>query len=305
MEKTAGPAMSTAGTSAAPPLAYARGCLLVLMAGAWLSLGGLIVRLIAQADDWQIVFFRSLSAAVGFFLLLALRDRGNTLRTFRLAGLPGLIAGAAMAVPMITFILAVNATSVANALFLLAVAPFLAAMFGWLLLREAIGRPTWLAMAAALCGITIMVWNGFTVGTLFGNVMGLLAALGFAVFAVALRFGRATDMLPAVVFACVFSMAAAAAVIAGGDGGFAIPWADFALCVLYGAIMAGALAVYTVGSRAVPSAELTLLSLTEVLLGPVWVWLILNEVPEPLTLVGGGVLMAAIVGLAIVNIARR
>lgn len=284
---------------------YARGCALVLMAGAWLSLGGLIVRHIVVADDWQLVFFRSLCAAVGFTLVLFVRDRERTALTFRRSGWPALIAGAAMAVPMITFILSVNATSVANALFLLAVAPFLAAIIGWVVLREAISRPTWIAMATALSGITIMVWNGFTVGTMFGNVMGLLAALGFATFAVALRFGRDSDMLPAVVYACVFAMIASAAVTAFKGTGFIIPIGEFLLCLVYGAIMAGAIAVFTFGARSVPPAELTLLSLTEVLLGPFWVWLVLNEVPEILTLVGGAVLMAAIAGLAIVNMAKR
>jgi len=297
--------MSTTRVLATPAQAYARGCSLVLMAGVWLSAGGLIVRQITVADDWQIVVYRSSGAAAALLLLLVLRDRSAVLVTFRRAGLPGLVAGLAMAVSMITFILAVNATSVANALFLLAVAPFLAALLGWLLLRERVSGVTWLAMAGALVGITIMVWHGITVGTLFGNAMGLLTALGFAVFTVALRAGRTADMLPAVCLAGLISAGVAAAAVTGSGAGFVIPFGEVALCLLYGALIAGALAIYTIGSRTVPTAELTLLSLTEVLLGPVWVWLGVGEVPDLMTIVGGAVLLAAIAGLAVHGMLRR
>ena len=288
-------------TAAASP---ARGAVLILLAGVGLSFGGLIVRHIAVADDWQIVFYRSASVAVALLMLLVLRDRGAFAATFRRAGLPGLVGGSAIAVSMITFILSVNATTVANTLFLFAAAPIMAAALGWTLLRETVTRATWLAMAAALAGVAIMVWQGFAVGSPFGNLMGLVTALGFAVFTVALRFGRATDMMPAVCLAGVISAAVAAAVSFRSGAGLAIPQGEVALCVLYGALIAAGLAVYTVGGRAVAAAVLALLSLTEVLLGPVWVWLFLGEVPHPLTLVGGGVLLAAIAGQAVASMGR-
>jgi drug/metabolite transporter (DMT)-like permease len=295
------------GASATPVTgrAYAQGRALVLMAGVLFSAGGLIVRHIAVANDWQIVFYRSSGIVVGLFLFMAIRDRWAVFDTFRKTGLAGLCAAIAMTVSMTAFILAINATSVANAVFLLAAAPFMAAILGRLLLRESVNRTTWLAMAAALAGVTIMVWNGIAAGSLFGNAMGLLTALGFAAFTVALRFGRATDMLPSVCLAGAISAAIAAAVASGSGAGFVIPLGDFVLCAIYGATVAGGLSIYTLGSRSVPTAELTLLSLTEVLLGPLWVWLVLNETPRLATLVGGGVLLMAIAGQAAAGIARR
>ena len=278
---------------------------MVLMAGVWLSVGGLIVRHILGADDWQIVFYRSMGAAVALLALLAIRDRGAAVATFRNMGVAGVVAGMGIAVSMVTFILSVNATSVANTLFLMAASPFMAAILGWLLLRERIAGATWLAMATALAGVGIMVWHGVATGAVYGDVMGLLTALGFAVFTVALRFGRLSDMMPAVCLAGLISASVAAAVVTGSQSGFAIPLGDFLLCVTYGAIIAGALTVFTVGARTVPAAELTLLSLTEVLLGPVWVWAVLAETPSPATMLGGAVLFTAIAGQAMFRMTRR
>lgn len=284
---------------AAPPAA--RGAVLVLLAGVLFSFGGLIVRQIELAGDWQIVFYRSTGIAVGLLLVMALRDRRSVADTFRRAGLPGLAGGCAISVSMVTFILAINATSVANALFLLAASPFMAAVIAWLLLRESVTRATWLAMAAALAGIAVMVWHGLIAGTLYGNAMGLVTALGFAAFSVALRFGRESDMIPAVCVAGAISATVAAAVVLSRGAGFEIPAREVAICLFYGALIATGLSMVSRGARTVPAAALTLLSLTEVLLGPVWVWLGIGEVPDTLTLIGGAILLAAIAGQALAS----
>ena len=213
----------------------ARGALLILLSGLGLSFGGLIVRHITVADDWQIVFYRSTVVTLMLLLFIALRDRCAVLRTFRRCGWPGVCAGLSISVAMVTFILSVNATSVANTLFVLAVAPFLAAVLGWLLLRERVRRATWVAMAVALAGVAIMVWHGVSGGSLYGNLMALITALGFAGFTVALRFGRQTDMMPAVCLAGVFSATAGAFVVTLFAAGFAIPLADIGYSALYGA----------------------------------------------------------------------
>lgn len=284
---------------------YIRGCAQVLFAGCVLSVGGLIVRNIDAAGDWQIVCYRSLAVAVSLLVLMALRDRTAVLRTFRNSGLASIVAAGSMATAMATFILAINHTTVANALFLLAAAPFFAALLGRAVLGERTTTATWIAMAVAAGGIAVMVWQGVSVGGLFGNLMGLLTALGFAAFSVALRAGRAVDMMPAICVAGVISAALAAAVVYGSGASLAISVHDLVLCLGYGAVITLGLAIYTLGSRALPAAELTLLSLTEVLLGPVWVWLGVGEVPHRLTIIGGAILTGAIVGHAAVSIHRR
>jgi len=282
----------------------ALGATAILLAGVVLSFSGLIVRHIEAADDWQIVFYRSLVVAISLTLLMMLRDRRKFILVVRRSGWAGLCAGLSIAVSMVTFVLAINATSVANTLFMLAAAPFLAAVLGWLLLRERLERATWVAMLLALGGVGAMVWHGVTGGSLFGNAMALLTALGFAGFSVALRFGRQTDMLPAVCFAGYASAAAAACVVSYSGSSFVLPVHEYGLCLLFGAVVACGLGTYAFGGRAVPAAVLALLSLTEVLLGPLWVWLLLGEVPHLMTLIGGGILLAAIVGQATASLGR-
>lgn len=278
------------------------GATLILLAGVGLSFGGLIVRNITVADDWQIVFYRSTTTALGLLILIALRDRRDFLRSFHRSGWAGFCASLSISAALVTFILSVNATSVANTLFVLAAAPFMAAVLGWLLLRERVDRATWVAMSVALAGVAIMVWHGVTGGSLYGNAMALLTALGFASFTVALRFGRQADMIPTVCIAGGISAAVAALVVMASGSGFSIPLAEIGLCALYGGLVAIGLTIFTVGGRAVAAAVLALLSLTEVLLGPVWVWLFLGEVPHATTLIGGGALLAAIVGQAVASL---
>lgn len=296
--------MSPSPTIMTSPQNYSRGCAMVLFSGLVFSTGGLIVRHVT-AWDWQIVFYRSIGVLFGLAVLLLLRDKGAVFHTIRRTGLAGSVAGFFMALAMIGFVLAVNATSVANALFLMAAAPFLAALLGWLLLSERVAGVTWAAMATALVGVTIMVWHGLTAGSLFGTAMGLMMALGVAGFSVALRSGRRGDMMPAVCVGGGISAIAAACVSIFSGAGLAIPAGEIVLCAGYGVLTAVGLVVFTVGSRHVPAAVLTLLALTEVLLGPFWVWIFLGEVPHEITIVGGSVLMLAITGQAIAGMIGR
>ncbi len=151
-----------------------------------------------------------------------------------------------------------------------------------------------------------MVGEGIVVGTLFGNLAGLGAALGFSGFTVALRRGKAVDMLPAVCLAGAFASIASGMMILLVAQTFVVSMHDLSLCVVLGVVQIGfGLIIYTMGSRHVPAAELALLSLTEVILGPIWVWIGVGEVPSVLTLVGGTIVLAAVAGRAILAVRRR
>jgi drug/metabolite transporter (DMT)-like permease len=299
-------------TTASPPSAvpvraapYYRGVALVLLAGVFLSIGGLGVRLIEAASEWQILFYRSLALVPTLLAVLAWRNRGGLLGAFRRAGVPALIGGLCLSVSFSGFIFSLTHTTVANTLFLLSASPFLAAVLGWLVLGEGVRRATWLAIAAAMVGIGTMVGEGLAVGGLFGDVTALMAALGFAGFTVALRWGKTRDMLPAVCLAALFTAVLAALMTEARAGSFALSARDLGLCVGMGAVQIGVgLTVYTAGSRDLPAAELTLLSLSEVVLGPIWVWLGVGELPSLATVVGGAVLLGAIVGHALSGLRR-
>ena len=275
---------------------YQRGILLVIAAGCSWSLTGLLIRHIDAASEWQITYYRSMTLAAATFLFLCARHGAAVGRVFLDAGLTSVLAGAFLAAASICFIFSLHHTTVANTLFLLASAPFFAAVIARLMLAEPVRRSTWAAMGVSLIGITVMVADGLALGTLYGNVMGLSASLGFAFFTVALRKGKQTDMLPAVCATGVWAALAAAWMVET----FAISHRDLWLCVVMG-IFAYALGqiLYIYGSRHVPAAELVLLSLAEIVLGPIWVWLGTGEAPSLLTLIGGMLMLAAIVGLAL------
>lgn len=298
--------MSESDLSATGAATLMRGRALVLAAGAGMSLGGLFIRSIEAADEWQILFWRSLGLAAALLVLIALRSKGNVASAIRGAGRAAVAAGLSLAAGFTCFIFSMTHTTVANTLFLLSAGPFIAAILARLLLGEAVRRATWIAMGVAALGVAVMVGDGIAAGDPFGDLTALGAATGFAGYAVALRGGRGGDMMPATCLAGLVGAVAAALAIAAGDSGFAVTAPDLALCLAYGALaIAGSLAIYTIGSRHVPAAELMLLALTEVILGPIWVWLAFSERPSPPTLAGGAILLLAITGQALSGMRRR
>ena len=286
--------------------AILRGRVLVLLAGAGMSLGGLFIRSIQEANEWQILYWRSLGIIAALLAYIAVRARGRVFRAFRIAGAKSVVAGLCLAAGFTFFVFSLTHTTVANTLFMLSAGPFVTAVLGRLLLGEQVTRGTWTAMLGAATGIAVMVGDGVLEGDLFGKLMALAAAVGFAGYSVALRSGRDVDMMPATCLAGLFGAIGSAAIIVATGDGFAVPAADIGLCLTYGVVaVGGSLIVFTLGSRHVSAAELTLLSLSEVVLGPIWVWLAFAETPSALTLLGGAILLASIAARAATGIRRR
>ena len=298
--------MTTAVPAIDGGVSYHRGVALVLLAGVCWSIAGLVVRLMEAASSWQILFYRSLSLALFLFLVLAIRSRGRPQRAFRRAGLPSLLGGFALVLAFCGSIFAIRNTTVANAMFLFASAPFMAAGLGLLILKEPVRRATWIAMTVGGLGVALMVAEGISLGHFLGNASAVLSALGFALFTVALRWQHKEDTLPAVCLGGFFTAAIAGFLCLAGGDGLAVSTHDLLLACLLGVGQLGlGLTLYTYGSRAVPAAELALLAMTEVVLGPVWVWLALGETAGTWTLVGGALLLAAIAGNALSGLRRK
>ena len=289
-----------------PNISYLNGVVLVLMAGVFWSTMGLGIRNIEVANVWQILFYRSWALGAFLFILITFRSGYQPIATIRKAGVAGAIGGMGLVLAFAGGIYAIQTTTVANAMFLFAAAPFLAAVLGWVILRESVRKATWVAMAFAMVGIAVMVLNGISAGRMGGNISAIISAIGFAIFTIALRWGKLEDMLPAVFLAGVFAIIVSAMVCQFGGYGFDIPANDIAIALSLGVFQVGlGLAVYTIGSKVVPAAELALLSMTEVLLGPLWVWLFIGETASFFTLVGGSILMLAIAGNAISGLRRK
>ena len=285
---------------------YAFGVALVALAGAFWSIGGVLVRWVEAAGAWQIIFYRSLALALTLSLIVLIRHRGRLPAAFAGIGAPGALAGACLSGGFVGYVLALYHTSVANAVFMLGTAPFFAAILGRWFLREDVRRTTWAAMALALCGIAVMVAGSLVIGTVTGNLLALGASLSFAVFNVLLRKGRANDMMPCVVIAGLIAAAIAAPMALSAPGGFALGARDLSLCIAMGTIQVGfGLTVFTIGARHVSAVELALLSMSELVLAPLWVWLAVDEVPSAFTLAGGAIVMTAIAFQALSGVRRR
>ena len=284
-----------------------RGLIFVFMAGVLWSTVGLGIRLIDEATVWQILLYRSISLSLFLAIVIYLRSRANLFKVVKAAGLPGCIAGLALVGAYSGGIYGIQSTSVANAMLLFASAPFMAAMLGWIFLRERVRKATWIAILFAIVGIGIMVQDKTQGGAeLLGNLAALGSAFGFAVFTVALRWGRSGDMLPAVFLSGIFAIFITSTICSFNGLSFRISVNDTSISMGMGVFQVGAgLVLYTLGSKTLPAAELTLLSLAEVLLGPLWVYLFLNEVATLNTLLGGLVLLLAIAGNAISGARRK
>ena len=288
------------------PLSYFNGVLLVLMAGVFWSTMGLGIRNIDDANVWQILCYRSVSLSIFLFIVISVRSNYKPFATIKKSGIAGVIGGFGLVLAFAGGIYAIQTTTVANAMFLFASAPFLAAIFGWVILRERVRKATWVATLVAMIGIAIMVIDGFALGKMTGNIMALLSAFGFAVFTIALRWRKLEDMLPAVFLAGIFAIVISALVCLSKGYTLRLSLNDGSIAVAMGVFQVGlGLTIYTIGSKVVPAAELTLLSMTEVLLGPVWVWLFMGETASFYTLFGGSILLVAIAGNALSGIKRK
>jgi drug/metabolite transporter (DMT)-like permease len=287
-------------------LTHTHNLLLVFTAGVLWSTVGLGIRLIQEADVWQILLYRSMSLTIFLFIVIRMRSSDTPLTQVRHAGLPGVIAALSLVVAYAGGIYALQTTSVANAMLLFAAAPFLAAVLGWGILRERVHSGTWVAICFAMVGIGIMVSNQTFGGSLKGSFAALGSALGFAAFTVTLRWGKESEMLPSVFLSGIFGVVITAAICMGLGLPLAISLQDSGISIGMGVFQVGAgLVLYTLGSKALPAVELTLMSLAEVLLAPLWVWLLLGETVTSNTLAGGCVLLGAIAGNAIFSARAR
>ena len=270
---------------------YRFGILCLFTATFFTSLAGVILRHVEAADGWQVLFYRSAALVATLLVFLCWRHGAKTGRAFRAVGAPGLAVAVFLGSAFILFIFALLETTVANVVFTLGLSPFFAALFAWLVLREPVGRSTLAAMALAFVGIAFMVGDGLAAGSLLGNLLALVCCLCYAAALVAMRKGRAVDMLPAVCLAGLF----AALVSAVAAGGLVVSPRDLGLAAALGVVQLGFQYILVItGTRSVPAAEVALIGRLVLVLGPLWVWLAVDEVPSGLSLAGGAVVLAAV-----------
>ncbi len=271
----------------------------VLIAGLFWSFGPYVVRHIDQAETvpWQYLFTRGIVIFILLNLYLYLEEGFEFYKNYIKGGYPTLIGGIGLGAAMMTFIWSITHTSAAITLLCLAAMPFIAALLGFLFLKEKISLNVWIAIFIATLGIAIMAGGNIQKDSIFGLMFGLLSATGFAVFSVTLRWKKETPKFTTVAIAGLFCAIVSMTVIITKDLNFLSSGKNQALFATHGTLVCIGLILYSIGSKSIPAAELTLLSLTEVVGGIFWVWipiLGINEVPSTNTIIGGFLIFVSI-----------
>ena len=278
---------------------------LVVFAGLLWSFGPLVVRNMDEPGlvPWQYLCGRGI---VIFFLLncYLFFDEGiKFYKNYLKIGISGIIGGVGLGTAMITFIWSITNTSVAITLLCLAAMPFITALLGFLFLKEKISISVWIAIFVASIGIVIMALGNDSLGSIEGLIFGLVSALGFSVFSVSLRWRKETPKFTTVAVAGIFCSIFSATIITQNDLSFFSSSKNEGLFAVHGTIVCLGLILYSIGSKVIPAAELTLLSLTEVIGGIFWVWipiLGINEIPSNNTIIGGFLIFMSIIYYSLV-----
>ena len=282
----------------------------VLFAGLIWSFGPLVVR---YMDDphlipWQYIFGRGLTIFILLNLYLFFEEGKNFYKNYFRIGVSGLIGGSGLGIAMISFMFSITNTSAAITLLCLAAMPFFTALLAFLFLKEKISLNVWISILIATIGIVIMAIGNTSDASLIGFVFGMTSSIGFAVFSVTLRWRKETPKFTTTAFAGFFCFTFATIVILSNNYVFFATSYNSSLFSLHGTLVCLGLILYSIGSKAIPAAELTLLSLTEVIGGIFWVWLPIlgiNEIPSNTTIIGGFLIFLAIIYYSLIIKSNR
>ena len=272
----------------------------VLFAGILWSFGPLVVRYMDNPNQvpWQYIFGRGLTIFILLNLYLYFEEGIKFYKNYLKMGYPGIIGGSGLGIAMISFIYSITNTSAAITLLCLAAMPFFTALLAFLFLKEKISLNVWISIFIATIGIIIMAFGSTGSNSLVGFIFGMLSSIGFSIFSVTLRWRTQTPKFTTVAFSGFFCFVFAAIMLLSTKQVFFSTSYNGALFSLHGTLVCLGLILYSIGSKAIPAAELTLLSLTEVIGGIFWVWLPIlgiNEVPDTYTIVGGFFLFISLI----------
>ena len=264
----------------------------VLFAGILWSFGPLVVRYIDQPElvPWQYLLGRGVTIFLLLNLYLYFEEGINFWKNYKRIGVSGIIGGTGLGIAMVSFIYSITNTTAAVTLLCLAAMPFFTALLAFLFLKEKISLNVWISIFIATIGIVIMAFGNSEENSLIGFIFGITSSIGFSIFSVTLRWRKETPKFTTVAFAGFFCfLFATIMILAQGQVFFSTSY-NSSLFSLHGVLVCLGLILYSIGSKAIQAAELTLLSLTEVIGGIFWVWLPLfgiNEVPDTNTIIGG------------------
>ena len=268
------------------------GYILILLGGFCLSWGGFIVRSFETSNPWEILLLRSFFFFLWISTFLFLIYKKNVLQSVKRAGPPALLGGFVMSFSFIAFVFAMMNTSVANVVFIISTQTMFLAIFAYFYLKEKVSLIGFISIVLAMSGITIMIGDSITSGTVFGNLVALTIPISFSLLVMIIRKNSNLDLVPAIWYASVFSFIYAIVMVES----FSFTSHDILMGFFLGVPQLGfGFICITIGSKTTRSVTIGLLMLTETIFAPIWVWLFINEIPPTSVFIGGFIIILAIV----------
>jgi drug/metabolite transporter (DMT)-like permease len=284
-------------------LTRVRGIQMMIASATLVSTSGLIFRNFSDIEIFEVVFYRSFALSIVMVFMMGFIYGRDWFQTVKNIGLWGVIGAAFFAGAQTSYVFAFSHTTVANITFTIAVAPFITALLARLLLAETIGKHTMAAMFLAAIGISILVYSNVRLDSIYGSVFALTTACCFSCFAVILRRNRHIEMLPVLLVTGLITMPIG---WLGGSWQHNISAHDIALCFVWGGILQGVGQSLLIRStKVLKAAEVPLIMLLEFTLGPVWVWIFMDELISRSTFIGGAIILTAVLGLAVFELAHK
>ena len=267
------------------------GPLLIFLGALSLSFGGLIVKSFEGATLWQILFWRSLFFSLTVLTFLIITYKSKVLKSFYVSGLPGLIGGLILSIGFCGYVFAMYNTSVANTNFIISLQILFLAIFGFFFLKEKINLITLISIILAMSGVLLMVGNSLSPGELSGNLAAFTMPITFAVLIMIVRKFPSVDMVPAQfvagVSSCLIGLSLSPTIMISPH--------DIFLGFLAGFFQIGFGFIFiTIGARTTPSAMVGIIMLSESVLGPIWAFLFVSEIPSLYGLIGGAIILFAV-----------
>lgn len=280
-------------------LLYRRGILQLVASGFFLSTSGIALRIIEQADGWQILFYRSLALSVTILLILVFQKGSRVFDEFRGLEWNDYLLALFLGSGFVAYVFALLYNTVANALFIFSCAPFVAGFLGWILLGERVATRTWFAIGGAMAGLTVMVGSELAVSRYLGTLIALWIPIAYAASIIVIRSSKRENMLAALCLAGLVSGGLSAIFVTD----YALTRQDLIISLYLGVFQAGVgFTLVVLGTRYIPAAQVGLLAMVEPVLAPIWVWMGVGEVPGLATIVGGAIIFSAITIDGILNI---
>ena len=268
------------------------GPILILLGGFSLSWGGLIIRSFESASIWQILFYRSLFFLWALITFLFLTYGKETLEKIKIAGAPGLVGGIFLSGSYVAYMYSMTETTVANVVFIISTQTIFLPVLAFFFLKEKISSRGIVAIVLAMLGVILMIGNSIGTGSLYGNLAALAIPINFSILILIVRKYPNVDMIPAIFYAgilsCIYGLILLESIYISPKD----IWLSFLLGVPQ---LAFGFIFITIGSRTTPAVMIGLLMLMETIFAPIWVWLFFNEIPPISVLIGGLIIISAVV----------